>query len=196
MRKGPGSAYDKIILQDKLAVWNYKTVLQVNKKQTISTESNRISTVFRCRISTFVRECKTNAICQWNKTILTNREQVVPWQISEKQSTAKFVNWDSTLFKFAVLSRSILQANQLVEPLVEQELPSLPEPLSLPPGFWWGSCFSIFSFMCIFCRSLFVLLSFFFWPLYCLFFFDIRNVITSLVSSNSSYILYFDSANW
>jgi hypothetical protein len=34
-----------------------------------------------------------------------------------------------------------------------------------------GSCCSIFSFMCIFCRSLFVLLSFFFWPL-CLQFTD------------------------
>ena len=30
-------------------------------------------------------------------------------------------------------------------------------------------------------------LSFFFWPLYCLFFFDLRTLITSLVSSNSSY---------
>jgi hypothetical protein len=30
------------------------------------------------------------------------------------------------------------------------------------PGFSWGSCYSIFSFMCMFCRSLFVLLYFFF----------------------------------
>ena len=29
------------------------------------------------------------------------------------------------------------------------------------PGFQWGSCYSIFSFMRIFCRSLFVLLYFF-----------------------------------
>ena len=40
------------------------------------------------------------------------------------------------------------------------------------PGFQWGSCNSIFSFMCLFCRSLFVLLYFFFWPLCCLFFYD------------------------
>jgi hypothetical protein len=32
-------------------------------------------------------------------------------------------------------------------------------------GFKCGSCYSIFSFMCMFCRSLFVLLYFFFWPL-------------------------------
>ena len=40
--------------------------------------------------------------------------------------------------------------------------------------------------MCMFCRSLFVLLYFFFWPLCCLFFFDIRILIAPLVSSNSS----------
>ena len=44
---------------------------------------------------------------------------------------------------------------------------------------------SIFSFICMFCRSLFVLLSFFTWPLCCLFF-DLRILITSLVSSCSS----------
>ena len=44
-------------------------------------------------------------------------------------------------------------------------------------------CYSISSFMCIFCRSLFVLLYFFFWILCCLFF---SLLITPLVSSNSS----------
>ena len=50
------------------------------------------------------------------------------------------------------------------------------------PRFLWGSCYSIFSFICMFCRSLFVLLFFFFWPLCCLFFFDIRILTTPLVS--------------
>ena len=50
------------------------------------------------------------------------------------------------------------------------------------PGYQWGSCYSIFSFICMFCRSLFVLLYFYQWPLCCLLF-DIR----SLVSSNSSF---------
>ena len=56
------------------------------------------------------------------------------------------------------------------------------------PGVQWGSCYSIFSFMCMFCRSLFVLLYFFFWSLCCLFFFDLWILITPLVSSNSSYL--------
>ena len=30
------------------------------------------------------------------------------------------------------------------------------------PGFQWGLCYSIFSFICVLCRSLFVLLYFFF----------------------------------
>ena len=47
------------------------------------------------------------------------------------------------------------------------------------PRFLLGSCYSIFSFICMFSRSLFVLLYFFFWPLCCLFFFD-------MISSNSS----------
>jgi hypothetical protein len=59
---------------------------------------------------------------------------------------------------------------------------------SSSPVFSGVPCYSIFSFMCMFCRSLFVFLYFFFWPLCCLFFFDIRILITPLVSSNSSYV--------
>ena len=56
----------------------------------------------------------------------------------------------------------------------------------ITPGFQWGSYYSIFSFLYFFCRSLFVLLYFFIWPLCCLFF-DIRMIlIAPLVSSNSS----------
>ena len=51
------------------------------------------------------------------------------------------------------------------------------------PGFYWGLCYSIFSFICMFCGSLFVLLYFFFWPLCCLFFFDLRILIASFASS-------------
>ena len=42
--------------------------------------------------------------------------------------------------------------------------------------------------MCMFCRSLFVLLYLFFWPLWCLFFFDIRILFT--------YLVYSSSASW
>ena len=58
---------------------------------------------------------------------------------------------------------------------------------SVQPGFLWGSWYSIFSFMCMFCRSSFVLLYLFFCPLCCRFFFDTRILITPLVSSNSSF---------
>jgi hypothetical protein len=75
-------------------------------------------------------------------------------------------------------------------PLVEQELLTLPEHLSSPPVFSGISCYSIFSFMSMFCRSLFVLLYSFFWPLCCLFF-DIRILITPWTSSSGiSYQLY------
>ena len=62
----------------------------------------------------------------------------------------------------------------------------LPEHYRVHTRFQWGSCYSIFSFICMFCRSLFVILYFFFWPLCCLFFFDIRIMIAPLISSNSS----------
>jgi len=40
--------------------------------------------------------------------------------------------------------------------------------LRFAPSFKWGSCYSIFSFICVCCRSLYILLSSFFWPLCCL----------------------------
>jgi hypothetical protein len=61
------------------------------------------------------------------------------------------------------------------------------------PCSYWCSCCSIFNFMCMFCRSLFVVLYFLYWPLCCLFFFDIR---TPLVSSNSSYVYKYSTRCW
>ena len=55
---------------------------------------------------------------------------------------------------------------------------------SFSSSFKCGSCYSIVSFMCKLCISLFVFLYFFCWPLCCLFFFDLRILIASLVSSN------------
>ena len=87
-------------------------------------------------------------------------------------------------------------------PLVEKELLTLPEYLSSPPVFSGVQCYSIFSFICMFCRSLFVLLYFFFWQLCCLFFFDIRFLIAPFVSSNSSSffgfrnIISWQAINW
>jgi hypothetical protein len=46
-------------------------------------------------------------------------------------------------------------------------------------------CLMLAVLMCMFCRSLFVLLYFFFWPLCCLFF-DVQILIIPLISSNSS----------
>jgi hypothetical protein len=44
-------------------------------------------------------------------------------------------------------------------------------------------------FCVMFCRSLFVLLSFFPWPLYCLPFFDVRLLVTPLASSSFRHFL-------
>ena len=64
------------------------------------------------------------------------------------------------------------------EPLVEQELLSLPEHLSSPPVFS-GVYVTRSLVLCVmFCRSLFVLLSFFLWSFCCLFLFDLWILIT------------------
>jgi hypothetical protein len=44
--------------------------------------------------------------------------------------------------------------------------------------------------MCMFCTSLFLLLPFLFWSLCFLFFFDLRILITTLLSSNSSILTF------
>jgi hypothetical protein len=60
---------------------------------------------------------------------------------------------------------------------LEQELLTLPEDLSSPPDFSGVRVTrSLVLYVCFVDRSL----SFFFWPLCCLFFFDIRILITSL----------------
>jgi hypothetical protein len=70
-------------------------------------------------------------------------------------------------------------------PLVEQELPTLPEHLSSPPVFSAVRVTrSLVLCVCFVDRCLYFL----FWPLCCLFFFDIRILIAPLVSSNSSYL--------
>ena len=59
----------------------------------------------------------------------------------------------------------------------EQELFTLPEHLSSPPGFSLVGVAQSLVFCLMYCRSLFVLLSFFFfWPLYCLSFFELYMV--------------------
>jgi hypothetical protein len=58
-------------------------------------------------------------------------------------------------------------------PLVEQELFTLPGHLSSPLVFSGVGVTRSLIFCVAFCRSLFVLLSFFFWPLCCLSFFDL-----------------------
>jgi hypothetical protein len=66
--------------------------------------------------------------------------------------------------------------------LVEQELLTLLEHLSLPPVFNGGSCYSICSFMCMFCRSLFVSLSY---PLVQEEFEDAKEVIRICISKKN-----------
>jgi hypothetical protein len=91
---------------------------------------------------------------------------------------------------------SILQKNNIYltrltrwMPLVEQELATFRNTW-VQPRFLSGLMLLDLLYVCYVDRYL-ILLYFFFQPLCCLFFFDIRILITSLVSSNSSYSKVF-----
>ena len=73
--------------------------------------------------------------------------------------------------------------------LMEQELLSHPKHPRWPPVFSGVGVARSLVFSVLISRSLIVLLSFFFLPLYYLFFFDLRVLAISLVSSNLSYVL-------
>ena len=73
-------------------------------------------------------------------------------------------------------------------PLVKQELPTLPEHLSSPPTFDGVRVTrSLVLYVCFVDHCLSFCIYFFIWPLCCLFFFDLRILITPLVSQDSSY---------
>ena len=76
---------------------------------------------------------------------------------------------------------------------MKQELFTLSEHLSSPPVFSGIRCYSICRCRCMLCRSLFVLLSFSFCPLCCLFFCHLRILITRLEFSNSFPVIAFIS---
>ena len=71
-------------------------------------------------------------------------------------------------------------------PLVEQELLTLPEHLSSPPVFSGVRVTRYLVVYVYFVDRCLSFCTFFFWLLCCLFFFDIRILITPLVSSNST----------
>ena len=77
---------------------------------------------------------------------------------------------------------------------VEQELLTLPEHPSSPAVFSWVCVTLSVVLRVMFCRLLFVLLSFFFWPLYCLSFFDWRILMTPL-GENNTWTMYLVMEN-
>jgi hypothetical protein len=106
-----------------------------------------------------------------NFVYVTNDHRYVPLVVSTCRSFSR--SW--------LITRVTRQVS-----LVEQELPTLLEHLSSLPDFRevhvaWSLVFCV-----MFCRSLFVLMSFIFWPLCCLSFFDLQIMITPLASSSSS----------
>ena len=106
-----------------------------------------------------------------NFVYITNDHRYVPLVVSTCRSFSR--SW--------LITRVTRQVS-----LVEQELSTLLEHLSSLPVFREVNVARSLVFCVMFCRSLFVLVSFIFWPLCCLSFFDLQILITPLASLSSS----------
>jgi len=98
------------------------------------------------------------------------------------------VNNNQSLFHSSLITGFISRVTRRV-PLAENELPTLPEHLGLLQALIGVRGARSIVICVLFCRSFFVLLPVFFWPLCCLSFFDLRILITPLLSSTSSFLL-------
>jgi hypothetical protein len=124
---------------------------------------------------------KINIICWWSPDMF-KQHLCHKWP----RICCTFVNTSWSFPHSWLITRIVTRVTRRA-PLVEQELLTLPEHLSSPMDFSGVRVTRSLVFLCVmFCRSLFVLSSFFFWPLHCLSFFDLRILITILVSYNSS----------
>jgi hypothetical protein len=118
--------------------------------------------------------------CFWNDLHLVHQSQKIGkpnnvhkyWELKTKEP-----NKDSQIRpRSAMIEREELYYNILENKLWSRNC--LPfRSTWVYPGFQWGSCYSIFSFIWYVCRSFFVLLYLFFWALCCLSF-DLRILIT------------------
>jgi hypothetical protein len=105
------------------------------------------------------------------------------------------VDWFPTNKKHFTVIKILILYLYIIEQviLVEQELLTLPEHLSTPPGFSGVRVARSLVLCVVFVDRSLSFCTFFFWPLCGLFFFDLRILIVPLVSSNSSYHVNFDS---
>ena len=110
-------------------------------------------------------------------------DEIILWEIHSRKNTSRSFphSWLITGFVNRLTRRVSL---------VEQELLTLPEHPSSPPGFSRVHVTqSLVWYVCFVDRCL-SFCTFFFWSLCCLFFFDIRIMIVPLVSSNFSWLYY------
>ena len=114
----------------------------------------------------------------WNICV-TNDHGYVPLVVSTSRSFPH--SWLITGF-VAILTRRM--------PLVEHELLTLPENMSSPPVFSWFRVTRSLVLCVYFVDRCLSFRTFLFWSLCYLFFFDIRIMITLLVSANTSYLLW------
>jgi hypothetical protein len=126
------------------------------------------------------------SLLSFNEGLWCNDQCQIPQNVSNNehlQRTAKLSCWLRDCSESWLHNGFVTRVKRRV-PHVEQELFTLPGHPSSHSIFSGVRVARSLVFCVLFCRSLFVLLSFLFWPLCCLFFFDLRILITPLVLSN------------
>ena len=134
-----------------------------------------------------------NASCVYDKIHVSIFSSLL-FQIKYKKCTT-MIKWphivDVRLFAITSRFRSHWWRITALVTRVIRRVPGTAYPSGAPD---FISCFSgvrvtrSLVFYVVLCRSLFFLLSFFIWPLCCLFFFDLRSLIGRLGSSNFSHV--------
>ena len=143
----------------------------------------------------------TNVYAQINKSIMKHKNLYCFYSWCWRGLSIRPITYNSTCIEHPFVKcyyYDIMRTNVLICRIhnvprrtlqmhhVEQELLTLQEYLSSHPIFREVRVSLSLVFCLVLCRSLFVLLSFFIWKLYYLFFFNLRLLITPLVSSTFS----------
>ena len=110
------------------------------------------------------------------KVVLSLWSEVNHLNYSDTYTASFFIIW--CMIQWSIINRCLTQSFNLS--LVGQELLTLPKHMSSPLVFSEVPVAPCLVFCIVLCRSLFILLSFFFWPLCCLSFFDLWILIYQL----------------
>jgi len=123
----------------------------------------------------------------------TNNHRLPPLNSTEHKKTTSYMTLEIQVLLAWDGHKNVAELNRLMDSLHWKKLiyVTVFKYVQIPkftPTFLVGLCCSIHSFLCYVLWTMFVFLSLFLWPLYCLSFVHLRLLVTPLVSSDFSYV--------